>query len=162
MNEQDRFELYQKLLASAAAQLDCEPTAEKAKDLATLRLMRESVTLKLIAGKDCNPSDLRWLTEELAKFAPPEPPIKVEIEIVNPTDPTPLSPPPDPPPSALPPKESKPSPPASSAPTEQTRPRSAGEPITDTMRRFNQLRGYGAAPDGRLGRGNPSRGGTVW
>jgi hypothetical protein len=96
MDESDRFKLYQALLASAAEQLGCEPTAEKAKDLATLRLMRESVTLKLIAGKDCNPADLRWLTEELAKFAPPEPPIKVEIEIVNPTepDPAPSTPPP--------------------------------------------------------------------
>jgi hypothetical protein len=83
MDESDRFKLYQALLASAAEQLGCEPTAEKAKDLATLRLMRESVTLKLIAGKDCNPSDLRWLTEELAKFAPPEPPIKVQIEVVG-------------------------------------------------------------------------------
>jgi hypothetical protein len=73
--------------------------------------------------------------------------------------------PPDPPPSAPPPTKTKPSPPASSAPTnvvELPRPRSAGEPITDTMRRFNQLRGYGVAPDGGLGRGNPSRGGAVW
>jgi hypothetical protein len=46
MDESDRFKLYQALLASAAEQLGCEPTAEKAKDLATLRLMRESVTLK--------------------------------------------------------------------------------------------------------------------
>jgi hypothetical protein len=73
--------------------------------------------------------------------------------------------PPDPPPSAPPPTKTKSSPPASSAPAnvvELPRPRSAGEPITDTMRRFNQLRGYCVAPDGRLGRGNPSRGGAVW
>jgi hypothetical protein len=96
MDESDRFKLYQALLASAADQLGCEPTHEKAKDLATLRLMRESITLRLIAGKDCNPADLRWLAEELSKFAPPEPPIKVEIEIVNPTepDPAPSTPPP--------------------------------------------------------------------
>jgi hypothetical protein len=34
--------------------------------------------------------------------------------------------------------------------------------ILGAMRRFNHLRGYGVAPDGRLGRGNPSRGGAVW
>jgi hypothetical protein len=118
MNESDRFKLYQTLLASAAEQLGCEPTAEKAKDLATLRLMRESVTLKLIAGKDCNPADLRWLTEELAKFAPPEPPIKVEIAIVGqdgvpiselPRELEPEPTPPSPPTPPDPPTETKPS-----------------------------------------------------
>jgi hypothetical protein len=83
MNEQDRFALYQRLLESAAAQLGCQVTDDKAKDLACIRLMRETVTLNLIAGRNVDPASLRWLIEELAKFAPPEPPIRCEIEIVD-------------------------------------------------------------------------------
>lgn len=92
MNEEEsRFELYQRLLAAAAAQLGCDPSSDKAKDLACIRLMRETVTLNLIAGRNVDPGTLRWLIEELAKFAPPEPPIRVEVEIVEPQPLTPLT-----------------------------------------------------------------------
>ena len=83
MSEQDRFELYQTLLAAAAEQLGRPVTSEQVKDLACIRMMRETVTLNLIAGRNVDPSALRWLIEELAKFSPPEPPIKVEIEHVE-------------------------------------------------------------------------------
>lgn len=82
MNEGDRYRLYQRLLKAAAKQLNCRVTDDKAKDLACLRLMRETVTLKLIAGKDCDPSSLRWLIEELARFSPP-PEAKVDIGFVE-------------------------------------------------------------------------------
>lgn len=160
-----RAELYQKLLKAAAKQLGVKPSSESAKDLAVLRLARETITSKLISGRDVDPSALRWLVEELAKFAPPPETPKVELTIVegitgicpackaevHPWEP--------------PPTEIRPPPAPSAAPTNVValpRPRSAGQPITDTMRRFNRLRGYGVAPDGRLGRGNPSRGGAVW
>jgi outer membrane biosynthesis protein TonB len=128
VSEQDRFELYQSLLASAAAQLGCETTAEKAKDLACIRMMRESITLNLIAGRNVDPSQLRWLIEELAKFAPPEPPIKVEIEIVDPDPPKPPPDTPTPTPPAPPPTSddrgsnttSKPSEPSNVIPLKRT------------------------------------------
>ena len=107
--------------------------------------MRENLQIRLLAGERVDPSDVLKLDDALKQYLPQGKPIAVEITIVNP------DPQPEPPPSAPPPTETKPSPLASSAPTnvvELPRPRSAGELITDTMRRFNQLRGYGVAPDG--------------
>jgi hypothetical protein len=78
-----RAELYQRLLKTAAKQLGCKPSDERAKDLAVLRLCRESITSKLISGRDVDPSALRWLVEELAKFSPPPAPLTVQVEVVG-------------------------------------------------------------------------------
>ncbi|MGA8699447.1 MAG: hypothetical protein WB689_37600, partial [Xanthobacteraceae bacterium] len=112
-----RAELYTKLLKAAAKQLGVKPSSESAKDLAVLRLARETITSKLISGRDVDPSALRWLVEELAKFAPPPEIPKVELEIVHgiaicpscgyrkPEPEPPALPPPDPPPTPDPPKD---------------------------------------------------------
>jgi hypothetical protein len=110
MNEEDRYKLYEKLLEAAADQLGCEPSDERAKDLATIRMMRESITLNLIAGRNVDPTNLRWLIEQLAAVIPPPaiPPVRLEIIDRNgetcsldelrqpvPPEPTPSAPPPD-------------------------------------------------------------------
>jgi hypothetical protein len=51
-----RAELYTKLLKAAAKQLGVKPSSESAKDLAVLRLARETITSKLISGRDVDPS----------------------------------------------------------------------------------------------------------
>jgi hypothetical protein len=83
MNEEQRYELYQKLLDRAAVQLGLDRSDDRVADLAAMRLLRESVTLKILAGKDCNPSDLKWLVESLAAYAPAPEPIRCEIQIVD-------------------------------------------------------------------------------
>jgi hypothetical protein len=117
-----RAELYQKLLKTAAKQLGCKPSDERAKDLAVLRLCRESITSKLISGRDVDPSALRWLVEELAKFSPPPEPLRVTVEVVGkdgipiselPREPDPTPPSPSTPPN--PPAEPKPPLPAAVA-----------------------------------------------
>jgi hypothetical protein len=122
-----RAVLYQKLLKAAAKQLGVKPSSESAKDLAVLRLARETITSKLISGRDVDPSALRWLVEELAKFAPPPETPKVTVEIVEgitgicpvcKAEVHPWEPPPAPPPSPSstpPPTEDGPSTPSAPA-----------------------------------------------
>jgi hypothetical protein len=121
----------------------------------------DNLTAKLANGADVSIDNLLKLDAAMAEIrsSVPQEPTKVIVEIV---EPTPTLPPPDPPPSTPPPTvETTPSSPApSAAPTNVVA--LSRQPITDTMRRFNQLRGYGVAPDGGLGKGNPVRGGYVW
>ena len=65
-----RAELYQKLLRQAAKELRCKVTDERAKNYAVLKLAREVISSKLVNGRDIDPSALRWLSEELEKYAP--------------------------------------------------------------------------------------------
>jgi hypothetical protein len=65
-----RAELYQKLLRQASKELRCKATEERAKNYAVLKLAREVISSKLVNGKDIDPSALRWLSEELEKYAP--------------------------------------------------------------------------------------------
>ena len=175
-----RAELYQKLLKAAARQLGVKPSSESAKDLAVLRLARETITSKLISGRDCDPSALKWLAEELAKFTPPPEIPRVDIAFVEgivgicpvckaeipdytpPPTPAPPSPPSSPPPT----ETSSPAPSAPPAPSTNVVPIKRAEsnaaPVSETMRAWNRLQGYSIAPDGRLGKGNSSRGGSVW
>jgi hypothetical protein len=76
-----RAVLYQKLLKQAAKELRCRVTDEKVKTVAVLRLCREVISSKLVAGKDIDANALRWLSEQLEKFAPPPEPASVSISI---------------------------------------------------------------------------------
>ena len=130
-----------------------------------LMVAHDNITTRLANGGDVSIADLLRIDEAMAAIRaslPPEP-VGVTIEIV---DSLPQLPSPDPPstppptPSTPPTETTKPSPPApSAAPTNVVA--LSRQPITDTMRRFNQLRGYGVAPDGGLGRGNATRAGSV-
>jgi len=76
-----RAELYQKLLRQAAKELRCKITAEKTKNYAVLKLAREVISSKLVSGRDIDPSALRWLAEELEKYAPAAVPPSVQLTI---------------------------------------------------------------------------------
>jgi hypothetical protein len=65
-----RAELYQKLLRQASRELHCKVTDERCKNYAVLKLAREVISSKLVSGRDIDPSALRWLSEELEKYAP--------------------------------------------------------------------------------------------
>jgi hypothetical protein len=109
-----RTKRYQRLLRQVARELDEKPTTEIVKHVATLRLMRESLQIRLLAGERVDPSDVLKLDEALKQYLPQGKPITVHVEIVDssPHEPLPPPPPPDPPPSAPPPTDTKPSPPA--------------------------------------------------
>lgn len=101
-----RTKRYLGLLRQVARELDEKPNAEIVKHVATLRLMRESLQIRLLAGERINPSDVLALDAALKQYLPQGKPITVQIEVV---DPVPL---PEPSPPTPPPTETKPSPPA--------------------------------------------------
>ena len=76
-----RAELYQKLLKQAAKELRCKVTDERCKNYAVLKLAREVISSKLVSGRDIDPSALRWLSEELEKYAPAAVPASVQLTI---------------------------------------------------------------------------------
>jgi hypothetical protein len=76
-----RAELYQKLLKQASKELRCKVTDERAKNYAVLKLAREVISSKLVSGRDIDPSALRWLSEELEKYAPAAMPPSVQLTI---------------------------------------------------------------------------------
>ena len=76
-----RAELYQKLLKQAAKELGCKVTDERCKNYAVLKLAREVISSKLVSGRDIDPSALRWLSEELGKYAPAAAPASVQLTI---------------------------------------------------------------------------------
>src|SRR6516162_1529431 len=76
-----RAELYQKLLKQAAKDLRCKVTDERCKNYAVLKLAREVISSKLVSGRDIDPSALRWLSEELEKYAPAAVPASVQLTI---------------------------------------------------------------------------------
>jgi len=76
-----RAELYQKLLRQASRELHCKITDERCKNYAVLKLAREVISSKLVSGRDIDPSALRWLSEELGKYAPAAAPASVQLTI---------------------------------------------------------------------------------
>jgi hypothetical protein len=76
-----RVELYQRLLRQASRELHCRITDERTKNYAVLKLAREVISSKLVNGKDIDPSALRWLSEELEKYAPAPAPPSVQFSI---------------------------------------------------------------------------------
>lgn len=132
-----RTELYKKLLRQVAKELDEKPSAEIVKHVATLRLMRKNLQIRLLTGERIDPGDIVKLDEALRHYLPAGKPIKVDINIVPsvgpaPDTPSPSSPPPDPsPPSTPPPTETGP-PAPSAAPASNVVPlRKPGGSIND-------------------------------
>jgi hypothetical protein len=76
-----RAVLYKKLLKQSAKELRCRTSDERAKNYAVLKLTRELISARLINGKDVDPSALRWLSEELEKYAPAAVPASVQLSI---------------------------------------------------------------------------------
>jgi hypothetical protein len=108
-----RVDLYKKLLRQVAKQLGEKTTADIVKHVATLKLMRENIQIRLLAGERVDPGDVVKIDECLKRYLPDRAPLKVEVEFIDslPSEPTPDPPPPEPPP-APPPTDTKPSSPS--------------------------------------------------
>jgi hypothetical protein len=105
-----RAELYKKLLKQVARELGEKTTADIVKHVATIKLMRENIQIRLLAGERVDPADVVKIDECLKRYLPAGKPLKVEVEFVGPE---PSSTPPSPtPPPALPPTDTKPSSPS--------------------------------------------------
>lgn len=76
-----RGEQFKKLCREAGRQLSVKAHSELAKHVATLRLMREQLQVKLLNGAHVDPADILKLDEALKRYLPAHEPIKVEIEI---------------------------------------------------------------------------------
>jgi hypothetical protein len=155
---------------AAAKELKLPVTDWRCKRYALLMCAHDNVTARLANGADINVDALLRLDAAMAEVrsSVPQEPIKVVVEVVDPLPPS--ESPPSSPPSSPPPTESKPSPPAPSAPQPQgnvvpirnnSLPRRSGEQ-SETWSAWLRTQNYGRAPDGGLGRGNPSRGGLIW
>jgi hypothetical protein len=109
-----RTRRYQRLLRQVARELDEKATAEVVKHVSTLRLMRENLMIRLLAGERVDPGDVVKLDEALKQYLPQGKPITVTLEIVHPSPPS-EPPPPDPSPSTPPPTGDAPSTPSAPA-----------------------------------------------
>jgi len=110
-----RVELYKTLRKQVAKELGEKPNTEIVKHVATLRLMRENLQIRLLAGERVDPLDVLKLDEALKKYLPQGAPLEVNVRFVDGDDPAPDTPPPTPAPSPPTPADTKP--PAPSAPT---------------------------------------------
>jgi hypothetical protein len=81
----DRAKRYHQLLRQAAKEFGTKPTDEKAVHAATLRLARETLLTKLIAGRDIDPAALLKLDQALKEFIPKEQ-HRVNIQFVGTID----------------------------------------------------------------------------
>ncbi len=138
MDTGERATLYTQFLEQAAKEYRCAVTDMPAKMAASRRLSFELYTSRLIEGHNPDPATLRWFLEEEQRCMPPPEPLRVTVNVVNPSwtkcpccahvfdpdspdrtpDPTPPPPdaPPPSPPSAPSPLDTKPLPSAPSAP----------------------------------------------
>jgi hypothetical protein len=76
---QDRAARYEQYAREAAKQFNMRPGDELPSRIACLKLALESITARLIGGREIDPGALRWLSEELAKYTPP--PVQPEITV---------------------------------------------------------------------------------
>jgi hypothetical protein len=74
---------YKKLLRQVARELDEKPDAEVVKHVATLRLMRENVQIRLLEGERVDAADVLRLDEALKQYLPQGKPLSVQVTIVN-------------------------------------------------------------------------------
>jgi hypothetical protein len=77
-----RAQRFEQLRREAARELGIKATDEKAAHVATLRLARETVATRLIAGQAVDPDALLKLDEALKHYLPAEE-LRVEVEIVS-------------------------------------------------------------------------------
>jgi hypothetical protein len=81
----DRAKRYRELCREAARQLNTKPSDERVVHVATLRMMREAIQAKLIAGHHVDPADLLRLDEALRTYVPKEQ-HRVDIQYVGTID----------------------------------------------------------------------------
>ena len=79
----DRAKLYHALLKRVARELNEKPDAEVVKHVATFRLLRESLQVRLLDGERVDPGDLFKVDEVLKQYLPQGKPLKAELVIVE-------------------------------------------------------------------------------
>jgi hypothetical protein len=82
----DREKLYHELLKRVARELNQPPDTEIVKHVATFRLLRESLQVRLLDGERVDPDDLFKCDEVLKAYLPQGKPLAVQIEFVPSTD----------------------------------------------------------------------------
>jgi hypothetical protein len=93
-----RAELYKKLLKQVARELGEKTTADIVKHVATIKLMRENIQIRLLAGERVDPADVVKIDECLKRYLPAGKPISVQIEVLPRLNPEPDQPSPSTPP----------------------------------------------------------------
>lgn len=78
-----RARRYKKLLRQVARELDEKPAAEVVKHVATFRLLRENLQIRLLEGRDVDPGDLLKVDDVLKQYLPRGKPLSVEVKIVD-------------------------------------------------------------------------------
>jgi hypothetical protein len=79
----ERAERFQQLCEEAAAKLNTTPDSERSRHVASLRLMHEACTIRLIEGLPVDPGDLLKLSAAIEAFLPQIETPKVQIEIID-------------------------------------------------------------------------------
>jgi hypothetical protein len=111
-----RTDLYKKLLKQVAKELGEKTAADIVKHVATLKLMRENIQIRLLAGERVDPLDVLKLDECLKRYLPQGKPVTVTVRFVDGDEPLPDAPPPSSP-SPPPSPPSGPTPETTSAPS---------------------------------------------
>jgi hypothetical protein len=79
----ERAELYHALLKRVARELGEKPDAEVVKHVATFRLLRESLQVRLLDGQHVDPDDLLKVDAVLKQYLPQGKPLAVAIQYVE-------------------------------------------------------------------------------
>jgi hypothetical protein len=79
----ERAERFQQLCEEAATKLNTTPDSERSRHIATLRMMHEQCTIRLIEGLPVDPAHLLKLSEAVEAFLPQVESAKVTIEVVD-------------------------------------------------------------------------------
>jgi hypothetical protein len=79
----NRAKRYHKLLRQVARELDEKPNSEIVRHVATFRLLRESLQIRLLEGQHVDPGDVLKIDEALRQYLPQGKPLSVKVVIVN-------------------------------------------------------------------------------
>ena len=77
----ERARQFRQLVTEAARQLKCKPSSELARHVGMLRLARQTLAERLIAGRDVDPNSLLRIDEALRQYMPTGEPAGVHLTI---------------------------------------------------------------------------------
>ena len=78
-----RAKRYAHLLGEVAAELNEKPDTDLVKHVATMRLMREAIQIRLLAGERVDPADILKIDDALKQYVPHRKPPLVELVVVE-------------------------------------------------------------------------------
>jgi len=79
----DRVQLYKRMLREVAKELGEALSADFVKHVATMRMLRENMQIRLLAGERVDPKDIITIDEALKHYLPQGRPHTLEIQIVG-------------------------------------------------------------------------------